>query len=64
MAHFEEKDGGIAVERHHGGDGKLVPKITITNNTSEVFCVRFSPDGNFLAAGCGECHKGGDISTL
>lgn len=33
---------------------KLVPKITISDNTSEVFCVRFSPDGKFLAAGCGD----------
>lgn len=33
---------------------KLVPKITIADNTSEVFCVRFSPDGKFLAAGCGD----------
>lgn len=34
--------------------GKLIPKITISDNTSEVFCVRFSPDGKFLAAGCGD----------
>lgn len=33
---------------------KLVPKLTISDNTSEVFCVRFSPDGKFLAAGCGD----------
>jgi WD40 repeat protein len=33
---------------------KLIPRITISNNTSEVFCVRFSPDGKFLAAGCGD----------
>jgi hypothetical protein len=37
------------------GDGdfetqfKLVPRVTISDNTSEVFCVRFSPDGKFLA---------------
>lgn len=35
-------------------DAKLKPKITIENNSSEVFCVRFSPDGKFLAAGCGD----------
>ena len=33
---------------------KLVPKITISENNSEVFCVRFSPDGHYLAAGCNE----------
>lgn len=33
---------------------KLVPKITISDNTSEVFCVRFSPCGKFVAAGCGD----------
>lgn len=33
---------------------KLVPKITISDNTSEVFCVKFSPDGKFIAAGCGD----------
>lgn len=43
----EEEKGG-------GSEGRLIPKVTITNNTSEVFCVRFSPDGKFLAAGCGD----------
>ena len=33
---------------------KLVPKITISENTSEVFTIRFSPDGKFVAAGCGD----------
>mmetsp|Transcript_11368 Transcript_11368/g.15654 ORF Transcript_11368/g.15654 Transcript_11368/m.15654 type:complete len:345 (+) Transcript_11368:34-1068(+) len=33
---------------------KLVPRITISDNTSEVFCVKFSPDGKFIAAGCGD----------
>jgi WD40 repeat protein len=30
---------------------KLVPRMTISKNSSEVFSVRFSPDGKFLAAG-------------
>jgi WD40 repeat protein len=33
---------------------RLQPKITISDNPSEVFCVKFSPDGKFLAAGCGD----------
>mmetsp|Transcript_6833 Transcript_6833/g.6137 ORF Transcript_6833/g.6137 Transcript_6833/m.6137 type:complete len:352 (+) Transcript_6833:34-1089(+) len=33
---------------------KLLPKITISDNKSEIFCVKFSPDGKFLAAGCGD----------
>ena len=33
---------------------KLVPKVTISDNKSEVFSVRFSPDGQFVAAGCGD----------
>mmetsp|Transcript_9954 Transcript_9954/g.15014 ORF Transcript_9954/g.15014 Transcript_9954/m.15014 type:complete len:351 (+) Transcript_9954:63-1115(+) len=35
-------------------DYRLIPRVTISDNTSEVFCVRFSPDGKFLAAGCGD----------
>lgn len=33
---------------------KLSPLLTISGNTSEVFCVRFSNDGNYIAAGCGD----------
>ncbi|CAM9492679.1 unnamed protein product, partial [Chrysoparadoxa australica] len=33
---------------------KLQPSLTISENSSEVFSVRFSPDGKFLAAGCGD----------
>lgn len=48
MSEFKGNGGG-------GGDGdfetqfKLIPRVTISDNTSEVFCVRFSPDGKFLA---------------
>jgi COMPASS component SWD3 len=28
--------------------------LTVSDNSSEVFCVRFSPDGKFLSAGCGD----------
>ena len=30
---------------------RLVPSVTITENTGDVFAVRFSPDGRFLATG-------------
>mmetsp|Transcript_24425 Transcript_24425/g.33824 ORF Transcript_24425/g.33824 Transcript_24425/m.33824 type:complete len:396 (+) Transcript_24425:34-1221(+) len=33
---------------------RLVPNITISDNNAEVFAVKFSPDGRFLAAGCGD----------
>eukprot|EP00753_Platysulcus_tardus_P004272 PLAT12526.5.p2 GENE.PLAT12526.5~~PLAT12526.5.p2 ORF type:complete len:422 (+),score=231.27 PLAT12526.5:1739-3004(+) len=33
---------------------KLEPFLTISDNPSEVFVVRFSPDGSLLAAGCGD----------
>ena len=36
---------------------KLAPRVTISDNSSEIFCVRFSPDGKFLAAGCGGTIK-------
>jgi WD40 repeat protein len=58
---------------HDESQFKLLPRITISDNTSEVsipiinitanclnlcsmqvFCVRFSPDGNFVATGCGD----------
>ena len=38
----------------HLGAYKMALKVTISDNTSEVFCVRFSPDGKYLAAGCGD----------
>jgi len=33
---------------------KLVPKLTISENPSEVFVVRYSPDGKLIAAGCND----------
>lgn len=33
---------------------KLIPRITISENTGEVFSCKFSEDGQFLAAGCGD----------
>jgi COMPASS component SWD3 len=39
-----------------GGDSqhRLLARVTISDNKSEIFCVKFSPDGKFLAAGCGD----------
>lgn len=50
----EKKSGEGKFDEKHSGEGRLVPRITITNNSSEIFCIRFSPDGKFLAAGCGD----------
>lgn len=36
------------------GEKVLVPVLTVTDNPSEVFTTRFSPDGTLLAAGCGD----------
>ena len=33
---------------------KLKPSITISGLAAEVFSVRFSPDGKYIAAGCGD----------
>ncbi|TMW61767.1 hypothetical protein Poli38472_010830 [Pythium oligandrum] len=33
---------------------RLAPSVTISDCPSEVFCTKFSPDGKFLAAGCGD----------
>ena len=49
----DEVDGDKSGDTTSGLE-RLVPKLTRTNNTSEIFCVRFSPDGKFLAAGCGD----------
>lgn len=46
--------GFTASAPNSSSEFKIVPKITIQDNTSEVFCVKFSPDGKFLAAVCGD----------
>lgn len=33
---------------------KLIPKLTISDNTGEIFCCEYSPDGQYIAAGCGD----------
>ena len=33
---------------------KLIPKLTISENTGEIFCCEYSPDGLYIAAGCGD----------
>lgn len=52
----EEIAQGVENVSISGGSSgiSLQPKVTISALTSEVFCIRFSPDGKFLAAGCGD----------
>ncbi len=38
----------------HLSSKKIVPHLDISDNPSEVFVSRFSPDGTLLAAGCGD----------
>eukprot|EP01029_Cantina_marsupialis_P007523 TRINITY_DN1841_c0_g1_i1.p1 TRINITY_DN1841_c0_g1~~TRINITY_DN1841_c0_g1_i1.p1 ORF type:complete len:154 (+),score=29.44 TRINITY_DN1841_c0_g1_i1:116-577(+) len=33
---------------------RLIPKVTISGNPSEVFCVKFNPDGQYVATGCAD----------
>lgn len=53
---FEESFAAMNINPTNESESlfKLVPRITISDNTSEVFCVKFSPDGKFVAAGCGD----------
>ncbi|KAG5188926.1 WD40-repeat-containing domain protein [Tribonema minus] len=43
-----------AGSKHGAGGPRLQASLTVSDNSSEIFCVRFSPDGKFLAAGCGD----------
>ena len=38
----------------HLSSKKIVPHLDISDNPSEVFVTKFSPDGKMLAAGCGD----------
>ena len=33
---------------------KILPAVTISDNESEIFVVRWSPDGKYVAAGAGD----------
>jgi COMPASS component SWD3 len=33
---------------------KISPKLALSENVSDVFCLKFSPDSQLLAAGCGD----------
>ncbi|CAM9585872.1 unnamed protein product, partial [Sphacelaria rigidula] len=48
----ESKTRDISGDRILGA--RLHPGLTISENSSEVFATRFSPDGNLLAASCGD----------
>ena len=55
MAEFKEAIQDYEyLQDEYQSNFKLVPRITISENSSEVFCIRFSPDGKHLAAGCGD----------
>lgn len=53
MAALEEATMNVPADMEES-PFKLVPRMTISENSSEVFSVRFSPDGKFLAAGCAD----------
>jgi len=53
MSVFQESPP-LTVKAENSSGVTLTPKVTIGSLTSEVFVVRFSPDGKFLAAGCGD----------
>mmetsp|Transcript_50446 Transcript_50446/g.121434 ORF Transcript_50446/g.121434 Transcript_50446/m.121434 type:complete len:389 (-) Transcript_50446:90-1256(-) len=46
--------GAEEEEKHQGPPKKLSSRLTITDNPSEVFIVKYSPDGRLIAAGCGD----------
>jgi len=54
MSVFPDAIPPVTVKEASGGGVSINPKVTISSLTSEVFVVRFSPDGKFLAAGCGD----------
>lgn len=52
--HFEQLSPRVNTDDNQYIGSKLIPRITISDNTSEVFSIRFSPDGKYIAAGCGD----------
>ncbi|CAM9191239.1 unnamed protein product [Ectocarpus sp. 6 AP-2014] len=48
----ESKGGGSIADRVLGA--RLHPGLTISENSAEVFVTRFAPEGNILAAACGD----------
>ena len=51
---LQKKMENVSIAAGSSSTATLVPKVTISDLTSEVFTVRFSPDGKFLACGCGD----------
>mmetsp|Transcript_13885 Transcript_13885/g.17995 ORF Transcript_13885/g.17995 Transcript_13885/m.17995 type:complete len:361 (+) Transcript_13885:82-1164(+) len=46
---------------------RITPTVTISDNSSEMFAVRWSPDGNYIAAGAGDgniCVFAADTGTV
>ena len=50
----EKPDVKIVDGSSSKSDKRIVPYLDISDNPGEVFVTRFSPDGNLLAAGCGD----------
>lgn len=51
---LQKKMENVSISAGSSSTATLVPKVTISDLTSEVFTIRFSPDGKFLACGCGD----------
>lgn len=47
-------EGKASTEANASAKMKLVPSMSITGLPAEVFSIRFSPDGRYLAAACGD----------
>lgn len=48
------REGEVAPASASASSRKLSAKFTLNDAESEVFCVRFSPDDQYLAAACGD----------
>ena len=54
MNFVDEEDAGAPLAPAAKSLKKLVPSMSISGLSAEVFSVKFSPDGKYIAAGCGD----------